>query len=150
MQQERSEVLGEVAADLRETIVTVAGSVLADAGSDVTERAIDRVEKALAEASPRDVELARKTVEEREGLVEVTSASPLSDAHRERLAGVISSAIGTSSVNLHYREDAALLAGMEVTIGVLKISAAWKDALDKALSAPSADAAGKDAAKGEN
>jgi len=133
MEQERSDLFGEVTGELRDTIVQVAGSALRDVSGELIDSALDRVEKLLDGLSAEDVKNARKSLEEAGGRVPVRFVGTLNDDQLGRLRKALTARLGVEEIELELNEDEALLAGLEVTLGHVQLEAHWRRALDEAV-----------------
>jgi F-type H+-transporting ATPase subunit b len=85
MEQERSDVLGKITGELRDTILEVAAAALGDASHVLTGRALEQVETLLLEMPDRELDTARKALNDLENRVQVRSAKPLTDDEARRL-----------------------------------------------------------------
>ena len=133
MEQERELLLDNIADDLRDTIVQVAGAVLSDASGRLADSSLERVETLLGAMSEEDREAARKALAGLDNRVEVRSAGPLDDEQADRLKTTLAGTLGVESVQLDISEDPSLLAGIEVAIGHVNIEAHWRGVIDEAL-----------------
>jgi len=133
MEQEREHLLDNVADDLRDTIVEVAGAVLNDASGRLADSGIERVEALLDGMSDEDRGAARKALAGRDNRVEVRSAGPLDDEQAGRLKTILAEKLGVESIKFDVSEDPSLLAGIEVAIGHVNIEAHWRGVIDEAL-----------------
>ena len=133
MEQERSELLEKITDQLRETIVQVAGAALSDASVTLAERGIERVEDLLSGMSQDDLGSARKALEESGYRAQVRSAGPLGAEQQDRLKKTLAGKLGSEKIELDVEEDPSLLAGLEVTLGHVNLTAHWRAAVDEAL-----------------
>jgi len=141
MEQERSDLLEKVSGELRETIVSVSGAVLRDASERPAERAVERLEELLNEMSEDDLESARKALAESGNRVEIRSAGALDEARQNRLKELLGGKLGIEGLELAVEEAPELLAGLEVTMGHVVLSADWRRVVEDKLKAASADGA---------
>ena len=132
MQQERTDLLDAVGAELRDTIVKVAGAVLGDA-ADLADRGIERVEALLAELSDEQRESARQALAAPDARIEVTAAAKLTDPQLDRLKKAVGEALDLEDLAVAAKEDPALLAGLELTLGHVRLEAHWRGVIDDAL-----------------
>lgn len=135
MEQERTELLENVSAELRETIIQVAGAALDDASEDLTERGIQRLSDILDKMSDEDKKSALEALKEAGGKLEVLSASSLDKKHQDKLAKLLADKLGTKKLDLEVKEDASLLAGFEITLGTVRLEAHWRGVVEDALKA---------------
>jgi F-type H+-transporting ATPase subunit b len=133
MEHERREVVGSVTDELRETIVKVCGHVLEDVQDVLINRAVDRAETLLGELSDEDRERAREALEEADKAVPVRFAGAVTDEQLDRLRKLITDALDVKKVELELDEDASLVAGLEVTLGHVRLEAHWRGVIDEAL-----------------
>ncbi len=148
MEQERNELLDEITAELRDTIVTVAGSVLGDASEALADRALGRIEKLLEDMPDKEVEGARKALDKLDNRVPVRFVGTLTDDQLDRLRKALREKLGIKGVELEVTEDPSLLAGLQVTLGHVQLEAHWRGVIDEAMKkrqegtpAPAADTA---------
>lgn len=133
MEQERDELLANVTDELRTTIVEVSAAVLADASDRLADRALERVAALLAEMSDADAESARKALAESANRATVRSAGPLDAPQQERLRKLLSDKLGLADLQIEVADAPQLLAGLEITLGHVSLSAHWRDVIDQAL-----------------
>ena len=133
MEQERNDLLGNITDSLRDTVAHAAGAVLNDSAVDLSTRGIERIEGLLKDLSDQDVQSARKTLENSENRVQVRSASALEDEHCDRLKKAVTNRLGCGEIQLDIEEDPSLLAGIDVTLGHLNLTAHWRAVIDDAL-----------------
>ncbi|MHC5053853.1 MAG: F0F1 ATP synthase subunit delta [Planctomycetota bacterium] len=134
MEQERDDLLAKVTDDLRDTIVAVAGSVVGDLSDTLTERGIDRVGELLDGMSAKEVAGAAKSLAEAGGNVRVRSAAPLDAKAVSRLREGLAGKLAVPEIELTFEEDPGLIAGVEVIVGHVDLSAHWRGVIDEALS----------------
>ena len=133
MDQERDELLGKVTDELRDTIVSVASSVVGDLSGVLVERGIDRVRELLDGLSHEELAGAVKSLTETGGRAGVRAAGALDAGAQAKLKEVLTARLGVADVELAVEEDATLVAGLEVTIGHLNLEAHWRGVIDEAL-----------------
>lgn len=133
MEQERDELLEKVTGELRETIVEISAAVLADSSEQLAERGLERLEKLLSAMPDADTESARQALAESANRVSVRSAGPLNAAQQERLKQILGAKLGVSDLKTEIIEAPELLAGLEVTLGHVNLSAHWRAVIDEAL-----------------
>jgi F-type H+-transporting ATPase subunit b len=134
MEQERAELLSKVSDDLRDTIVAVAGSVVGDLSDTLTQRGIDKVVELLEGMGEDKIAEAAKSLSEAGGKVRVRSAAPLDDSAVSRLKKELAGKLGVPEIELALEEDPGLVAGVEVVVGHMDLSAHWRGVIDEALS----------------
>ena len=133
MEQERDELLDEITAELRDTIVTVAGSVLGDASEGLTDRALERIEKLLEDMPDDEVKGARKALDKLDNRVPVRFVGTLTDDQLDRLRKALRKKLGLKEIELEVAEDPSLLAGLQVTLGHVQLEAHWRGVIDEAM-----------------
>ena len=133
LRQEREDALDAVRGDLRGVILDVAGRILADDMERLTQRGIERIEELLDDLSDDDLAAARKSLEERNNTVEVRCASELDEDEEEKLAKTLRKALDREDLKLEVTRAPELLAGLEVVLGHLNLSAHWQSVVDDAL-----------------
>jgi F-type H+-transporting ATPase subunit b len=133
MEQERNELLDRITSDLRDTIVQVASSALRDASAGLSDRSLERIETLLEKMPEREVDGARKTLNDLENRVPVRSAAPLTDDQLNRLRTVLCDRLDVENVKLDVEEDPSLVAGLEVSLGHLQLEAHWRGMIEDAL-----------------
>jgi F-type H+-transporting ATPase subunit b len=134
MEQERDDLLAKVTDDLRDTIVAVAGSVVGDLSDTLTERGIDRVGELLDGMPDEEIAGAAKSLAEAGGNVRVRSAAPLDAKAVSRLKKGLAGKLDVPKIELTFEEDPGLIAGVEVIVGHVDLSAHWRGVIDEALS----------------
>ncbi len=134
MEQERDDLLAKVTDDLRDTIVRVAGSVVGDLSDTLTSRGIDKVVELLEGMSPEEIAGAAKSLAEAGGKVRVRSAAPLDAKAASRLRERLAAKLDVPKIELALEEDPGLVAGLEVIVGHVDLSAHWRGVIDEALS----------------
>lgn len=133
MEQERSDLLEKVADELRETIISVSGAVLSDASERLAERGIERLEELLSGMPADDLDNARKALAESGNRVAVRAAGSLDEAQQKRLKELLGGKLGIEGLELEVEEAPELLAGIEVTMGHIVLSADWRRVVDDEL-----------------
>jgi len=133
MEQERGELLDKITSELRDTIVRVAHIALKDTADVLFDRALERVAALLKEMSDEELESARRALDESEKRIPVGSAAALTDKQLDRLKSLLREKLGVEKVELRVKETPSLLAGLEVTLGHLRLEAHWRGVLDEAL-----------------
>lgn len=133
MEQEREELLAEVTDDLRDAIVEIAGAVLDDASVTLADRGLERVESLLGGMTKEDARGARDALVAADSRVHVRSAGPLSKDQEKRLTQMLGEKLDDKEIQLEVKEDASLLAGLEVTVGHVCLQAHWRGLIDEAL-----------------
>ena len=133
MEQERDELLEKVTGELRETIVEISAAVLADSSEQLAERGIKRLETLLSKMSDADTESARQALAESVNRVTVCSAGPLDAAQQERLKQILCAKLGVPDLKIEVEDAPQLLAGLDVTLGHVNLSAHWRAVIDDAL-----------------
>lgn len=132
MQQERDDLLESVSDDLSQTIVKVAGSVLADASAQLVDRSLERIEELLDGFSDEEADRARQALAENTA-VRVKAAGGLDAKHEKRLRSLIEGRLSVRDFDIKSERDDSLVAGIEVTIGHLQLEAHWRSTIDEAL-----------------
>ncbi len=98
------------------------------AGPEVEDRLAGMVIDELSRLSRDRVEEIRKSFEQTPGEIQVISAFPLSDHHRQGLEKAMTKLAG-SDVVLRFGQDKGLLAGLRITVGAWVLSANLQDEL---------------------
>jgi len=132
MEQERDEMLDRIADDLRDTIGEIARAVVSDASTDLADRGIERVETLLAEMTEQEMEEAKKSLGEMDSRVQVRSAEALDKQQTDRLKKLLTDKLGLRKIQLDTEEDPSLVAGLEMTLGHVKLDAHWRAVIDEA------------------
>jgi len=140
LKQERDDLLAQVRDDLRETLMAVAAAVIAKDADLLADRSIERMESLAAEMSEDDVSAARAALDGENRAVEVRSAGALGDAQQERLKKALASKLGIEAVRIEVAEDNSLIAGVEMSLGHIRLAAHWRGMIEEALSKDSAEA----------
>ena len=133
LKQERDDLLKGIKDELRGTILHVAGAVVGDDAGRLADRAIDRIEALLGEMSPEDIERTRKEMAAQGEAAQVRSAGPLSEEQLGRLEKVLTDKLGGEKVEIEVGEDPSLVAGLEVTVGHVRLAAHWQGVIDEAM-----------------
>jgi F-type H+-transporting ATPase subunit b len=98
------------------------------ASAAVEERLIDLVLQALPSLDEERRQALAAALEDTETKVRVRTAYPLSDKHREALAGALAKAAGRT-VPCEFAEDPALMAGVQIDAGPMLLGANLRDEL---------------------
>jgi len=98
------------------------------AGPEVEGRLVDMVIDELNQLPPDRVAEIRKSFEATPGEIQVSSAFPLSDDHRQRLEEAMTRFAGRT-VPLRFGQNKELLAGVHITLGAWVLSANLQDEL---------------------
>lgn len=133
MEQEQREVLQKVYDDLRNTVVRVSQTVLADASDSLSGRALQRLDKILGEMPEEDRNNARQFLNTGDNRAVIRSASPLDDEKKQQVSEVIARHTGVENPPIDFQEDSSLIAGIHVSFGHVNIEAHWRDVIDQAL-----------------
>ena len=135
LKQERDDLLEKITGELRTTILHVAGAVVGDDAGRLADRGIERVEALLQDMSSEDLERARNTLDRQGRPARVRSAAPLNEDQQNRLKKILGGKLGIEGIELEVEEDPSLVAGLEVALGHINLSAHWQSVIDDALSA---------------
>ena len=133
LKQERDELLENVTDELRGTILHVARAVIGDDTQRLTDQAIERVEALLADLSADDLADARAAMQDKAQPALVRSAAPLNEKQQGRLRKTIEDKLDLKKIEMTIAEEPALLAGLEVALGHVSLTAHWQSVIDDAL-----------------
>ncbi len=134
LKQERDDLLDKITDELRDTILHVARAAIGDDSSRLADRAIERVEALLEEMSDEDLARARKALDGQDDPAQVRSAAPLDEDQQNNLKKILAKKLGLKQIELAVEEDPSLLAGLEVTLGHINLTAHWRSIIDEAMS----------------
>lgn len=134
LKQERDDMLGKITDELRGTILHIAGAIVGDDSDRLADRSIERIESLLGDLSDEDLASARNALDGQEPSVQVRSAGPLSEQQQARLQEALAGKLAVENIALEVTEDSSLVAGLEVAVGHLNLSAHWQGLIDEALS----------------
>lgn len=133
LKQERDGLLDKITEELRETILHVAGAVIGDDADRLTDHSIARVEALLKDMSDEELDAAHKALAGEDAAAQVRSAGPLNQEQQKRLKKLLAEKLGVEQIELEVEQDASLLAGIEVTLSHINLSAHWRGLIDEAL-----------------
>ena len=133
MKQERDDLLAKITDELRGTILQIAGAVVSADAEQLADHGIQRVESLLNEVSSEDLANARKMLGGQDQRVQVLSAGPLNQDQLSRLKKIIAGKLSLETIELDAKEDASLVAGLEVSLGHLNLAAHWQGVIDEAM-----------------
>ena len=133
MNQERDQLVESVTVDLRDAIYHVASAMLENDDEALSDRSIERVEGLMAELSNDDLKATRSALTRDGESAQVLSAVALNDEQQNRLKKIIADKLDLKEFSIEVKEDASLLAGLEVTLGHVNIAAHWKGFITDAL-----------------